>query len=305
MSHPSQQTARVYAVSIAFRSDSDAYGHETYHIVASDEFEAERLGRIQAEGSAYHHARMPDFNLVVTVQECEPPDPDDDPLPPATAGACPVCPKCGSDDIVSYACARWDPVRESWSLTGTYDNETCQACGAEGDAMTCGFLSPRSPRPTASSGRWPARCSPGVSCLTPPSRNSASTSSIDCRLPRRLTNGVCAWRRQPEPPSSSSYHSPRRSIMEFGRYVVLSTAHVRCATAVLLTAWAQLPAAAQPLAVASTQYGWFLATRVVAKNGDFPDELHAILTFGRAHGCDYVLLDSDGEQTEALPVFPW
>jgi hypothetical protein len=93
--------------------------------------------------------------------------------------------------------------------------------------------------------------------------------------------------------------------MEFGRYVVLSTAHVRCATAERLTAWAHLPPAAQPLALASTQYGWFLATRPVIERRDLPEELHAILAFGRAHGCDYVLLDSDGEQTEALPTFPW
>lgn len=95
--------------------------------------------------------------------------------------------------------------------------------------------------------------------------------------------------------------------MEFGKFVVLSTAHVRCATAERLTAWARLPPGEQPIAVAATQCGWFLPTRSPAQgNGvDVPDELHAILAFGRDHGCDYVLLDSDGDQTDALPTFPW
>jgi len=95
--------------------------------------------------------------------------------------------------------------------------------------------------------------------------------------------------------------------MEFGRYVVLSTAHVRCATAEQLTAWAQLPPSDQPLVVASTHYGWFLHTRAVVDPGDprLPDELGAILAFGRAQGCDYVLLDCDGDRTDALAVFPW
>jgi hypothetical protein len=95
--------------------------------------------------------------------------------------------------------------------------------------------------------------------------------------------------------------------MEFGKYVVLSTAHVRCATAELLTAWALLPPTDQPLPVASTHYGWFLPTRHLAIPDDLrlPDELGALLAFGRDQGCDYVLLDCDGDRTDVLPVFPW
>lgn len=95
--------------------------------------------------------------------------------------------------------------------------------------------------------------------------------------------------------------------MEFGKYVVLSTAHVRCATAERLTAWASLPPGDQPLPVAPTHYGWFLPTNVHPDLDDpsFPAELHAILAFGREHRCDYVLLDSDGVRSDALPVFPW
>jgi hypothetical protein len=97
------------------------------------------------------------------------------------------------------------------------------------------------------------------------------------------------------------------TIMEFGRYVVLSTAHVHYATAELLTAWALLPPADQPLAVASTQYGWFVSTRPLSDPADrrVPEELLGLLSFGREQRCDYVLLDCDGDRTDALPVFPW
>lgn len=95
--------------------------------------------------------------------------------------------------------------------------------------------------------------------------------------------------------------------MEFGRYLVLSTAHVRCATAQLLDTWATVPAIEQPLPVVSTHYGWFLPTRYPAEPSapQFPDELPAILAFGRLHDCDYVLLDSDGPEVADLPLFPW
>lgn len=95
--------------------------------------------------------------------------------------------------------------------------------------------------------------------------------------------------------------------MEFGKYVVLSTAHVRCATAEQLTTWALLPAMDQPLPVASTSCGWFLSTGVPHDAADmqFPSELLAVLAFGRDHGCAYVLLDCDGERADVLPVFPW
>lgn len=93
--------------------------------------------------------------------------------------------------------------------------------------------------------------------------------------------------------------------MEFGKYVVLSTAHVRCATAERLTAWTGLPPELQPIAVAPTSYGWFLPTRSLVDAEQLPEELPAILAFGLGHGCDYVLLDSDGEEASELPVFPW
>jgi len=96
-------------------------------------------------------------------------------------------------------------------------------------------------------------------------------------------------------------------MIEYGRYLVLGTAHVRCATAQLLGRWAALPATEQPLAVASTQCGWFLPTREAAgpRISELPMEIVAILAFGRDHDCSYVLLDSDGPEVDDLPTFPW
>lgn len=95
--------------------------------------------------------------------------------------------------------------------------------------------------------------------------------------------------------------------MHIGRHLVLSTAHVRCATAELLENWSRLPARHQPLAVASTQYGWFVETRQqkCAQTVQLPEELPAILAFGRGHDCTYILLDCDGPEEGALPRYPW
>jgi hypothetical protein len=96
--------------------------------------------------------------------------------------------------------------------------------------------------------------------------------------------------------------------MEKGQYLVLGTAHIRCATGQLLNDWADLPPARQPLSVAPTQYGWFIPTRVETSGSaarHLPKEIPAILELGRAQGCDYVLLDCDGPNEDALPTFPW
>lgn len=95
--------------------------------------------------------------------------------------------------------------------------------------------------------------------------------------------------------------------MEIGRHLVLSTAHIRCATAELLDRWARLPATDQPLPVASTQYGWFIAATGpdATRSESLPEELPMILAFGRAHDCSYILFDCDGPLEPDLPRFPW
>lgn len=94
--------------------------------------------------------------------------------------------------------------------------------------------------------------------------------------------------------------------MEIGRYIVLSTAHVRVETARLLEEWAKLPAADQPLAIASTQYGWFVSTHDASnKSQGLPPEIAGIVAYGRVHECTYVLLDCDGPVQAPLPIYPW
>jgi hypothetical protein len=92
--------------------------------------------------------------------------------------------------------------------------------------------------------------------------------------------------------------------MNIRHHLVLSTAHIRHATADLLTRWAELLPTEQPLAVSATLCGWFVPTGVTDPT-HLPAELFTILVFGRAQGCSYVLLDSDGEELDALPIFPW
>lgn len=43
----------------------------------------------------------------------------------------PVCPECGSDDIVADAYAAWNPETREWELRGTYDSYICDTCGYE------------------------------------------------------------------------------------------------------------------------------------------------------------------------------
>lgn len=95
--------------------------------------------------------------------------------------------------------------------------------------------------------------------------------------------------------------------MLFGRYVAISTEHVRYTTAELLNGWATLPAPERPVGVISTYYGWFLPTQDAdpVKLPASAAELPAILAFGRMHGCTYVLLDPDAPSTDQLPTFPW
>ncbi len=59
--------------------------------------------------------------------------------------------------------------------------------------------------------------------------------------------------------------------------------------------------------IASTQCGWFISTYPIdgPDLAHLPAELPAILAFARDHDCDYVLLDCDGDRSDALPVFPW
>lgn len=136
MNDRSQQQTRAFDVCVEFQSDGATYAQESYQIEALDEYDAERLARERAEDSAYYDPRVPDLGLHVTVEAEGPTGPDTDPASPAQVRVRPICPKCGSADIVKDASAQWDEENQCWSLSGTYDGETCQACDAEGDDLS-------------------------------------------------------------------------------------------------------------------------------------------------------------------------
>ncbi|WP_294537682.1 hypothetical protein [uncultured Rhodoblastus sp.] len=43
----------------------------------------------------------------------------------------PICPNCGSADISRDATARWCDETQDWTLSGTFDDMTCDDCGRE------------------------------------------------------------------------------------------------------------------------------------------------------------------------------
>lgn len=94
--------------------------------------------------------------------------------------------------------------------------------------------------------------------------------------------------------------------VERGRYCVLSTAHVSHATSEWLERWALGPPPPAPVAIATTFYGWFVATREPEAPAEpLPADLIAAMRFSRERGCDYVLFDSDAAQVDGLDVHDW
>lgn len=89
MTDRQREETRAYSVSVTFRSGHEPYAAQAFEIVASDEFDAERLARDRAAESVYHDVRIPDLSLDVNVEAIEPTDPDEDP-PPPPIGASPI-----------------------------------------------------------------------------------------------------------------------------------------------------------------------------------------------------------------------
>jgi len=95
--------------------------------------------------------------------------------------------------------------------------------------------------------------------------------------------------------------------LEYGGYLVLSNSHITEATAAQLDEWAQTDPTDCPLAVANSQYGWFVSANPVAPadRHRIPADLVAALTFARDQGCTYLLLDRDAGTTKHLPEYEW
>lgn len=96
------------------------------------------------------------------------------------------------------------------------------------------------------------------------------------------------------------------SAPDLRRFIVLSTSHVSAATAKRLedTPVEDWPCLGGPYG----GYGWFLyAHDENAGTGDdeIPADLFAVMAWVRKQGCDYLLLDCDGDEVEGLPTYDW
>jgi hypothetical protein len=133
MTTTSQSGARTYAVRIEYCSDSEPFAVDQHILSINADADVHAAARDLADKSPYSNARVPDLTCAITIVRQPPDDPD---TPPSGSPAIiPRCPKCGADDISRDATARWDVDTQSWYLSGIFDCQTCEDCGAEGDDL--------------------------------------------------------------------------------------------------------------------------------------------------------------------------
>jgi len=125
--------ARAYAVRIEYLSDGEPFAVEQFNLSIDDDADVHAAARNLADQSTYSNTRVPDLTCAIVILRQPPDDPD---TPPSgSPSIIPRCPKCGADDISRDATARWDVDTQSWYLSGIFDCQTCQDCGAEGDDL--------------------------------------------------------------------------------------------------------------------------------------------------------------------------
>ena len=123
---------RPYVVTAIFQSGGETFAIERFIIEVVDGLEPYTIARVRADESVCSNDRIPDLEIVLIRVPIDPKDPE--PLPPSAAIR-PICSRCGSDDISSDACARWDVGQRAWDLSGTQDSKTCGNCGADCDDL--------------------------------------------------------------------------------------------------------------------------------------------------------------------------
>lgn len=89
--------------------------------------------------------------------------------------------------------------------------------------------------------------------------------------------------------------------------LILSSAHIRPATADLLMLWSEETSGHRPLGTSGTDYGWIVRTTMVEGelSTEIPADLAAALALGRRHGCRHVLFDHDATPLDTLETFDW
>lgn len=92
---------------------------------------------------------------------------------------------------------------------------------------------------------------------------------------------------------------------EIHKMITLSPAHVSRETAAKIEArWRNEKL---PVIYDKETSGWFFATNGHDQNDEvgYPDDLRAILTYARARGCTWIMLDTDGPVVAGLPTWEW
>lgn len=96
------------------------------------------------------------------------------------------------------------------------------------------------------------------------------------------------------------------SQLDIRSLIVISTAHVSEATARRLDT---TPVEEWPwVGGRYSSYGWFLYAHdenTAVGDDAIPDDLMAVMKWVFSQGCDYVLLDRDGDVVDGLGIYDW
>jgi len=142
--------ARAYAVRIEYLSDSEPFATEQHILSIDGDDDVHAVARALADDSPYSNARVPDLTCAIIIARQSPDDPD---MPPSGSPAIvPRCPNCGADGISRDVTARWDVDTQTWYLSGIFDRQTCDDCGARGDDLA--VWGPEDPLSEADSFLW-------------------------------------------------------------------------------------------------------------------------------------------------------
>jgi hypothetical protein len=87
----------------------------------------------------------------------------------------------------------------------------------------------------------------------------------------------------------------------------ISTAHITDSTAVWLTD-VGVNGSSPIIVYEKAEYGWLVFVPDMWDEGradQTPGDLLAVITYAKAIGCTWVMLDCDGERIPELPIYDW
>ncbi|WP_454884271.1 hypothetical protein [Sphingomonas oryzagri] len=124
---------RDYAVRVDYLSGGDMFAVENFRLGIRHDEDIRVVASDLATASTYSNERIPDLVCIVEISRIEPDGPDRG--PPSGAAIIPKCPSCGHHGITRDAAACWDRMNQRWDLLTVYDDQTCEFCGAQGNAL--------------------------------------------------------------------------------------------------------------------------------------------------------------------------